>query len=47
VVPLVRIRPKGSRFDRLFRWLGRTPLQGFFAFQYVLRGLKKVDDRSI
>jgi 2-polyprenyl-3-methyl-5-hydroxy-6-metoxy-1,4-benzoquinol methylase len=47
VVPLVRIRPKGSRFDRLFRWLGRTPLQGFFAFQYVLRGLKKVDETSI
>src|SRR4051794_2428037 len=47
VVPLVRIRPKGSRCDPLFSWLGRTPLQGFFAFQYVLRGLKKEDARSI
>ena len=41
VVPLIRIRPKGSRFDRLFGWLSRTPVSGFFAFQYVLRGLKK------
>jgi trans-aconitate methyltransferase len=40
VRPLIRIRPRGSRFDRLFRWLGSTPLQGFFAYQYVLRGLK-------
>jgi 2-polyprenyl-3-methyl-5-hydroxy-6-metoxy-1,4-benzoquinol methylase len=47
VVPLIRIRPKGSRFDRLFGWLASSPLQGFFAFQYVLRGLKKVGDRSI
>ena len=47
VVPLVRIRPKGSRFDRLFGWLGRTPLQGFFAYQYVLRGLKNPGARSI
>jgi 2-polyprenyl-3-methyl-5-hydroxy-6-metoxy-1,4-benzoquinol methylase len=40
VRPLIRVRPRGSRFDRLFGWLGRTPLQGFFAYQYVLRGLK-------
>jgi hypothetical protein len=36
VEPLIRIRPAGSRFDRLFRWLARTPLEGFFAFQYLL-----------
>jgi 2-polyprenyl-3-methyl-5-hydroxy-6-metoxy-1,4-benzoquinol methylase len=47
VVPLVRIRPKGSRFDRLFGWLAKTPLQGFFAFQYILRGLKNTGSRSI
>jgi 2-polyprenyl-3-methyl-5-hydroxy-6-metoxy-1,4-benzoquinol methylase len=40
VRPLIRIRPRGSRFDRVFGWLARTPLQGFFAYQYVLRGLK-------
>jgi SAM-dependent methyltransferase len=40
VRPLVRIRPKGSRFDRWFRWLARTPLRELFAFQYVLRGRK-------
>lgn len=39
-VPLIRVRPKGSRFDRLFGWLAHTPLQGFFAFQYVLRAVK-------
>src|SRR3954454_4488006 len=38
VRPLIRIRPRGSRFDRLFGWLGRTPLGGFFAFQYVVVG---------
>jgi SAM-dependent methyltransferase len=42
VVPLIRIRPAGSRFDRLFRWLARTPLQGFFAFQYLLVGRWRV-----
>ena len=36
--PLIRVRPRGSRFDRWFRWLERTPLQGFFAFQYILVG---------
>jgi 2-polyprenyl-3-methyl-5-hydroxy-6-metoxy-1,4-benzoquinol methylase len=41
VHPLMRIRPAGSRFDRLFAWLAHTPLQGLFAYQYVLRGLKK------
>jgi hypothetical protein len=39
-VPLIRIRPGGSRFDRLFRWLAGTPLAGFFAFQYVLLGVR-------
>jgi methionine biosynthesis protein MetW len=47
VVPLIRIRPRGSRFDRLFQWLGRTPLAGFFAFQYVLRGLKNTRHEPI
>jgi methionine biosynthesis protein MetW len=41
VRPLIRIRPKGSRFDRWFRWLARTPLAGFFAFQYVLVGVAR------
>jgi methionine biosynthesis protein MetW len=36
VRPLIRIRPIGSRFDRLFGWLGRTPLRELFAFQYVV-----------
>src|SRR3954469_8665982 len=34
---LIRVRPGGSRFDRLFGWLGRTPLRELFAFQYLLR----------
>jgi hypothetical protein len=38
VEPLIRVRPGGSRFDRLFGWLARTPLAGFFAFQYLLVG---------
>jgi 2-polyprenyl-3-methyl-5-hydroxy-6-metoxy-1,4-benzoquinol methylase len=38
VQPLIRVRPIGSRFDRLFRWLAGTPLEGFFAFQYLLVG---------
>jgi SAM-dependent methyltransferase len=38
VEPLIRIRPGGSRFDRLFGRLARTPLAGFFAFQYVISG---------
>jgi methionine biosynthesis protein MetW len=37
VLPLIRIRPAGSRFDRLFGWLARTPLRELFAFQYLLR----------
>jgi methionine biosynthesis protein MetW len=37
VRPLIRIRPAGSRFDRLFGWLGSTPLRELFAFQYLLR----------
>ena len=41
VVPLIRIRPIGSRFDPLFAWLGRTPLREFFAFQYVLTGQRR------
>jgi SAM-dependent methyltransferase len=36
VEPLIRVRPGGSRFDRLFAWLARTPLEGFFTFQYLL-----------
>jgi SAM-dependent methyltransferase len=36
VRPLIRVRRGGSRFDRLFAWLGRTPLRELFAFQYVL-----------
>src|SRR3954451_18474750 len=34
---LIRVRPGGSRFDRLFGWLGRTPLRELFAFQFLLR----------
>jgi methionine biosynthesis protein MetW len=37
VRPLIRVRPIGSRFDRLFGWLARTPLRELFAFQYLLR----------
>jgi hypothetical protein len=37
---LIRIRPKGSRFDRWFGWLAHTPLAPFFAFQYVLVGIR-------
>jgi methionine biosynthesis protein MetW len=37
VRPLIRVRPGGSRFDRAFGWLGRTPLRELFAFQYLLR----------
>jgi methionine biosynthesis protein MetW len=36
VRPLIRIRPKGSRLDRWFAWLARTPLRELFAFQLVL-----------
>ncbi|MEA2448091.1 MAG: hypothetical protein QOG63_23 [Thermoleophilaceae bacterium] len=42
VEPLIRIRPRGSRFDRVFGWLARTPLEGFFAFQYLLVGTRSV-----
>jgi SAM-dependent methyltransferase len=38
VQPLIRVRPIGSRFDRRFRWLAGTPLEGLFAFQYLLVG---------
>jgi 2-polyprenyl-3-methyl-5-hydroxy-6-metoxy-1,4-benzoquinol methylase len=38
VRPLIRVRPGGSRLDPAFAWLARTPLSGFFAFQYVLVG---------
>ena len=41
VVPLIRIRPRGSRFDRRFRWLGRTPLRELFAFQWLLVGVRR------
>jgi SAM-dependent methyltransferase len=37
VRPQIRVRRGGSRFDRLFAWLGRTPLRELFAFQFVLR----------
>jgi methionine biosynthesis protein MetW len=37
VRPLIRVRERGSRFDRLFGWLARTPLRELFAFQYLLR----------
>ena len=36
VRPQIRIRPRGSRFDRWFAWLARTPLRELFAFQFVL-----------
>jgi methionine biosynthesis protein MetW len=36
VRPLIRIRPRGSRFDPWFAWLARTPLRELFAFQFVL-----------
>lgn len=45
VRPLIRIRPKGSRFDRRFAWLARTPLREFFAFQYLLLGVKPAPSR--
>jgi 2-polyprenyl-3-methyl-5-hydroxy-6-metoxy-1,4-benzoquinol methylase len=38
VRPLIRVRPGGSRFDRFFGWLARTPLREPFAFQWVLVG---------
>src|SRR5215213_8367243 len=41
VRPIIRVRPGGSRFDRLFEWLARTPLAGFFAFQCVLVGRRR------
>src|SRR3954468_4258265 len=37
VRPQIRIRPIGSRFDRFFTWLARTPMSELFAFQYLLR----------
>ena len=40
VRPVIRVRPLGSRFDRWFGWLRRTPLCGFFALQYVLRATR-------
>jgi methionine biosynthesis protein MetW len=33
----IRIRPIGSRFDRFFTWLARTPVSELFTFQYLLR----------
>ena len=36
VRPVIRVRPLGSRFDRRFAWLARTPLRELFAFQFVL-----------
>jgi SAM-dependent methyltransferase len=37
VSPQIRVRRGGSRFDRAFAWLGRTPLRELFAYQFVLR----------
>lgn len=37
---VIRIRPIGSRFDRHFAWLARTPLRELFAFQHLLVGVK-------
>jgi SAM-dependent methyltransferase len=45
--PQIRIRPGGSRFDRLFAPLARTPLRELLAFQYVLLGSRDRDDGSI
>jgi methionine biosynthesis protein MetW len=45
VRPLIRIRAAGSRFDRAFAWLGRTPLRELFAFQYLLRCEEPVTSR--
>ena len=45
VEPLIRIRPRGSRFDRWFAWLGRTPLRELFAFQFVLVGERRAARR--
>jgi methionine biosynthesis protein MetW len=41
VSSLIRVRPMGSRFDRWFGWLARTPLRELFAFQYVLVGERR------
>jgi hypothetical protein len=41
---MIRIRPAGSRFDRLFRWLGHTPLRELFAFQWLLVGRRAPQD---
>ena len=38
---LIRVRPMGSRFDRWFGWLARTPLRELFAFQYLLLGERR------
>ena len=44
VRPLIRVRRGGSRFDRRFAWLARTPLRELFAFQFVL--LASREDRQ-
>ena len=36
VRPQIRVRRGGSRLDRRFGWLARTPLSELFAFQHVL-----------
>ena len=41
VSPQIRVRRGGSRFDRLFAWLGRTPLRELFAYQFVLRASRR------
>jgi SAM-dependent methyltransferase len=46
VRPLIRVRPRGSRFDSRFAWLARTPLREFFAFQYLLVGAKATARRG-
>ena len=45
VTALIRIRPKGSRFDRWFAWLARTPLRELFAFQFVLVAERRSGER--
>ena len=42
VSPRIRVRRGGSRFDRVFAWLARTPLRELFAYQYVLRASRAV-----
>ena len=40
VAPQYRLRPSRPESDRFARWLHRTPLAPFVAFQYVFAGVK-------